>query len=260
MLSRPAIFPIAATLFAATTAAAQVAGDMFGTMSPSAQNYMLQSSAMQSQLIFTQRMMQDRYRASPPNRQTLTPQSMRRTVQPTLPPPVSRSKRVDSHIANDTAASARIRQQFLSRFSPRVARGLNAAFTPDIRTRFSGMMGSFAGKPDDLIDVTAAYLATMWMTANGRTTMPDTYWRGLKAQVEGTLSDTTGPLRSATERQAVAETMMYQSVTTIVLNGYARDHGGNAREIADAIDRNLKGSGFALRTMTMSSAGLAFGR
>lgn len=247
-------FGLAALGLVAAPANSQISGDMYGTMDMGSQTYMVQSSAMQSQLVYTQRMMAERYRSRAPSTgRSSSPIGGSATQRPASGASAAPSAGVD--ILYDPGVSARVRREFLAKFDPRVARGLDAAFSSDIRSRFAAMMGSFDIDTGNLCDVTAAYLASMWMAANQQATIPPSSWRGLKTQMQAALSHGDGPLRLPAERQVVAETMMYQAVATLVLNGYARQHGRDTA-ISEAIENSLKQSGFDLAALSMTTDGL----
>jgi hypothetical protein len=109
---------------------------------------------------------------------------------------------------------------------------------------------------DDFADVMAAYLVVMWMSANERTALPPvSNVQAVRAQMRQLYATGSAqPPADSRHRQLVAEALMYETCLAI-----GTRESGNAqaiRNLADTSQRKLARSGFDMRHLALTDAGL----
>lgn len=163
----------------------------------------------------------------------------------------------------DPAVSAQARQGYVTAVTraqgTRAGQILDAYYrSHSVHALMQKAMSPYRLKVDDVGDVLTAYVVVMWMTANDAPLPSEAQVRGLRRQMREMLIDHGRLPARATERQRVAESLMYQTVTMIRLRETAQAQRNHAylTQLSDAAQDSLSRQRFDLRALRLSADGL----
>lgn len=170
---------------------------------------------------------------------------------------------LDTSVGADPQVSAQAKQAYLDKI--RAAKGEAAArpiddfFTQNpIRTVFTRVGEPYGLNPDSYRDVLAAWMLTMWLTANNAPQLPT------QAQVDGVRRQTDDTLKlqgipgTQAERQLQAESMMYEVVSAIAARQEAEQAGNRAalESLSASTHSNLQQRGLNFQALALDDNGL----
>ena len=169
----------------------------------------------------------------------------------------------DTSVGADPQVSAQAKQAYIDKI--RAAKGdaaagpIDAFFTQNpIRTVFTRVGEPYGLNPDSYRDVLAAWMLTMWLTANNAPQLPT------QAQVDGVRRQTDDTLKlqgipgTAADRQLAAESMMYEVVSAIAARQKAEQAGNRAalESLSASTQGNLQQRGLNFQALALDDNGL----
>lgn len=255
----PGLSLAAAALFSPWQyAAAQIT--VAGPMNFDLMSSHLQAVQMQSSIISTSRILQQQ---NDYHKSTLRPS---RALPPragagyaTAPPPVAASSAPVLLIGHDPGVSKEMRGEVYSNIAN--AAGADTArkidqTLGDIQGTFARAVSPYGLHNDDFADVMAAYLVVMWMSANERTALPPvSNVQAVRAQMHQLYATGSAqPPADSHHRQLVAEALMYE--TCLAIGTRESGNPQAIRNLADTSQRKLARSGFDMRHLALTDAGL----
>ncbi|WP_260703236.1 DUF6683 family protein [Edaphobacter flagellatus] len=99
------------------------------------------------------------------------------------------------------------------------------AYLGDIQTTFHKMVAPYGLRNDNLIDVLTAYMVVMWMSANRQTALPSVAQvQGARQQLRGIYAQPGHEIADASQRQLMAEDVMYQTCMAVATREEAVSH------------------------------------
>lgn len=170
----------------------------------------------------------------------------------------SRDSSDDLYVGRDQGISAKARQMFLADVTRTngqdVANELDRQFG-DVQSTFARAVSPYGLRADNFADVMTAYTVMMWLTANRQVQLPGPAQVGaVRSQLRATLAGTLG---DASQRQLIAESMMYQACVLIA----ARDKAEQGKpQMMDAASAAMDGGAGVdanqLRQLALTDQGL----
>lgn len=163
----------------------------------------------------------------------------------------------------DPAVSRQVRDQYLDAIErssgSKAADGLrNYYASNDARGLLGKALQPYNLRTDDLGDITTAYVAVMWMTANQAPLPTVTQVRALREQVRATLLDEGKLPVNAEDRQRAAEALIYQTVTLIRVREVAQQQNNAPylAQLADSAQTSMQRQAFDLRGLIFTQDGM----
>lgn len=129
-----------------------------------------------------------------------------------------------------------------------------------IRATFAHMVGPYGLRADTLDDVMAAHMIVMWMAANLQSALPTPgQAQAVRRQMQAVFASGTGAIPDAAQRQALAETVMYETCMTVLVRGELKAQPALDRKISDAVNAKMASQGYSLRDLRLTDQGLIKG-
>ncbi|BBA35315.1 hypothetical protein sS8_3377 [Methylocaldum marinum] len=162
----------------------------------------------------------------------------------------------------DPAISREVRDEYIASIErssgTRAARSLGRYYASnDVHALLRKAVSPYGLRIDDFGDVTTAYFAVMWMTANDAPLPGVDEVSGLRMQTHAALADRGRVPDDAVRRQRVAESLMYQTVTLIRVRETAQAAGNRdfLAQLADSAQDAMARQGVDLRALALTDAG-----
>lgn len=131
-------------------------------------------------------------------------------------------------VGRNPALSRQVRDEVIGNLAR--AKGESAAhkvdtYLGDIQTTFHKMVAPYGLRNDNLIDVMTAYMVVMWMSANRQTALPSVAQvQGVRQQMRGIYGQPGHEIADASQRQLLAEDVMYQTCMAVTTREEAVAH------------------------------------
>ena len=130
----------------------------------------------------------------------------------------------------------------------------------NIHATFAHMVGPYGLRADTLDDVMAAHMIVMWMAANQQSRLPTpAQAQAVRRQMRNVFASGAGAIAAPTQRQSVAEYVMYESCMTVLVRGEVKAHPELDKKISDAVNAKMAGQGYSLRDLKLTDQGLVKG-
>lgn len=127
----------------------------------------------------------------------------------------------------------------------------------NIRMTFARMVSPYGLRADNLDDVMAAHMMVMWMAANQQSTLPTaTQAQAVRRQMQNVFASGAGAISGASQRQTVAEYIMYETSMTVLVRGELKAHPELDKKVSDAVNAKMAGQGYSLRSLKLTNQGL----
>ncbi|MCK9549246.1 hypothetical protein [Aquamicrobium sp.] len=177
--------------------------------------------------------------------------------------PANQNNADDTVVGADPMVSAQAKMVFVEHVRANkgdaVARSIDDWFTQNpVRTVFARVGEPYGLSPQSYPDVMAAWMVSMWLTANNAPQLPSqTQVDGVRRQVRATIEQ-KGITGTTSERQLQAESMMYEVVSAIGARQEAEQAGDRTalESLAASTQSNLQQRGLNFQALALGDSGL----